>query len=110
MDVKINDGERVEIMYPDGVTQEIPPPSHKVRADLRRSIPGDRIAAMYYFLVKILKLSDNKMTERIIMALVRSGITPKMLCLADLTELSYHVMNFGPKSVQILETAIRSYK
>jgi hypothetical protein len=106
----INSSGHVEIFYPDGSTKEMPHPSRKAPTSLRQSIPRDGKPIMHYFLVKMLKLPDNQMTKRMVTALVRSGLTPDMLCMADLEQLSYYVGNFGTKSVEILERAIRSYK
>ena len=106
----INGRGRVEILYPDKDRKEIPGPSRKTQKDLRRKIPRDEKPIMYYFLVKILKLPDNTMTKMMVARLTRAGVTPDMLCLVDLKKLSRYVPNFGPKSTEILEAAMKSRK
>lgn len=110
MRYRINSNGHAEIVYPDESIKEIAFPSRKVPINLCRSIPGDRHAVMYHFLVKLLKIPDSSITNRMVVALVRAGITPDILCLADLTQLTFNVRNFGPRSVEIIEKAIRSYK
>ena len=89
---------------------ELPPPQYEVSEELLKNLPESGKTTLYYFLVKVLKLHDNVGTTRMVKALSLYHVTPKMLCLADLEELSHHVRGFGDVSRKILENAIIKYK
>lgn len=111
MNCTITERRRVVIGLGElGGTEELSPPSYRVRKELFRNIPRAERAVMYYFLVKVLDLPDDAMMTKMVVSLVRRGIAPEMLCLADLKQLSLFVRNLGRKGVERLEQAIRSYK
>lgn len=104
----INDDGHVVYLSNSG-DKILPLPPYGAKAVLLAEIPGQSVSLMYYFLVNVLKLPDDRRTMQIGNYLVLGGLTPKMLCHVDLDSLLGLVRGIGPASIEVLKKAIRDY-
>lgn len=67
-------------------------------------------AALYYLLVRVLKLTDNKVTVQTINSLCHASVTPEILLMVDLSALAKEVRGFSTQSAARVGAAIRAFK